>query len=521
MTKAAFYARLSKEDLDKRDSEASESIQNQIALLYDEAAARGFEVCDVYSDDDYSGGDRSRPAFRRILKDAKDGKFDVIMCKSQSRFARDIEMVERYINGLFPLWGIRFISITDHVDTNIKGNRKQRQINALVDEWYLENVSENIKASKRIKAKQGKYVAAWAPYGYRKDPADNNHLLIDEETAPIVRNIFQWYLSGDGKTTIVHRLNRQGIPTPSAYKFAKGIWRGTPAPIWRESVIKQILQNAVYTGDLVQGKRPSVSYKAKKQFQAPRDEWIIVRDTHEAIIPREDFETVQAMFASRSHAGKAGTKYPLSGLVYCADCGQRMQITSNRRISSEKVYHYLQCRGHIIGRERGFTACSRHSVRMEHLLERVEQEVKAHITAFFSIKEVGQLGQKRGATEQKRLLREAASLETQTARHSKALQSLYLDKVDGNVDPQQYAELNAALLEERNAFQSQLRQVKERLQNLEQLHGQTETVFDRAKVILYDEGLTHELAVLLIDRVEVSEKDPVTKQQAVTISWKI
>lgn len=521
MMKVALYARLSKEDLGKKESEASESIQNQLALLYDEAASRGFEVYEIYTDDDYSGGDRNRPAFRRMLQDAKDGKFDVVMCKSQSRFARDIEMSERYINGLFPLWGIRFIGIVDHADTNIQSNRKQRQINALVDEWYLENVSENIKASKRIKAKQGKFVGAWAPYGYRKDPADNNHLLVDEQTAPVVRQIFDWYLAGLGKTAIVHRLNRQGILTPSAYKVEKGILKKAPAPIWRESVIKQILQNPVYVGDLAQGRRPSISYKTKKQVSAPQDEWIIVRNTHEAIIEREDFEAVQAMFASRSHAGKSGTKFPLSGLVYCADCGQRMQITTNRRVDAEKTYRYLQCRGHIIGQERGFIKCSRHSVRAEFLLQRVEQEVQAHISAFFSMREVERLSQKRRNTQQKQLTKEIAALEAQISRRSKALQSLYLDKADGSIDIQQYHELNASLLEERNTLQAQLRQAKERLQNLAEIQSQTETAFDRAQVILYQEGLTHELAVLLIDRVEVSEKDPVTKQQAITICWKI
>ena len=163
---AALYLRLSKEDMDKiNGGDDSESIKNQRLLLTDEGIKRGFVIGDVYSDDDYSGTDSTRPEFNRLIEDAKLKKFQVILCKTQSRFTRDMEVAEKYIHRVFPLLGIRFIGVVDHVDTDVKGNKKARQINALVNEWYVEDLSENIKAVYRSKMQQGQYLGSFALYG--------------------------------------------------------------------------------------------------------------------------------------------------------------------------------------------------------------------------------------------------------------------------------------------------------------------------------------------------------------------
>ena len=195
--KCAVYCRLSREDGD--GTRESESIQNQRALLTEYAAERGWEVYAAYCDDDYSGADRARPAFNRMLRDARDQKFEIILCKTQSRFTRDLELVEKYIHGLFPVWGIRFIAVVDHVDTALRGSKKARQINGLVNEWYLEDLSENIRAVFAQKRRAGQYIGSFPAYGYEKDPADHNHLVIDAQAAETVRLIFSLCLSGRGK----------------------------------------------------------------------------------------------------------------------------------------------------------------------------------------------------------------------------------------------------------------------------------------------------------------------------------
>ena len=185
--KAAIYCRLSEEDRNKVNKEDdSNSIVNQKAMLIQYAVTQGWEIHDIYSDDDYTGADRNRPQFKRLLADAKAHKFDIVLCKTQSRFTRELELVEKYIHGLFPIWGIRFVSIVDNADTANKGNKKSRQINGLVNEWYLEDMSENIRSVLTSRRENGFHIGSFAPYGYRKDPTSKGHLVIDEEATEIV-----------------------------------------------------------------------------------------------------------------------------------------------------------------------------------------------------------------------------------------------------------------------------------------------------------------------------------------------
>lgn len=192
---------MSKEDEDKQQPE-SESIQNQKSLLINYAVERGWDIYHIYCDEDYSGADSLRPDFNRMIEAAKEKKFQIILCKSQSRFTRDMELVEKYIHGLFPVWGIRFIAVADNADTEIKGNKKARQINGLINEWYLEDLSENIRMVFDMKRRQGQYIGGFPVYGYQKDPKNKNHLIIEPEAAEVVRQIFQWALEGHGKQSI-------------------------------------------------------------------------------------------------------------------------------------------------------------------------------------------------------------------------------------------------------------------------------------------------------------------------------
>ena len=224
--KVAIYCRLSAEDRDKLSIEDdSGSIQNQKAMLIKYASSNGWTIYDIYSDDDYAGTDRSRPEFNRLIEDASDRQFDIVLCKSQSRFTRELELVEKYINGLFPRIGIRFVSLVDSADSESKGNKKARQINGLVNEWFLEELSENIRSVKTSQRLRGYHIGSFAPYGYMKDPDEKGHLIIDPEAAKVIRKIFQLYLEGKGKQVIARTLNEAGIPNPTEYKRQHGMVR--------------------------------------------------------------------------------------------------------------------------------------------------------------------------------------------------------------------------------------------------------------------------------------------------------
>lgn len=237
LRRVALYLRLSKEDLDKLSpEERSESIKNQERMLRDKAEEEGWQIVDVYIDEDYSGADANRPEFNRMLKDCEDGKIDIVLCKSQSRFSRDMELVEKYIHNKFIEWNVRFVSLVDNADTENKGNKKSRQINGLVNEWYLEDTSDNIKATLKSKKEAGLYTGSFAPYGYMKDVDDKNHLVIDPVASEVVKKIFELYNNGYGYYKIVNYLNQEKIPCPYDYKKKQGCKMASPSTKKRQSI---------------------------------------------------------------------------------------------------------------------------------------------------------------------------------------------------------------------------------------------------------------------------------------------
>ncbi len=185
------------------------------SMLLEFASKHGWTVYDIYNDDDYAGADRSRPEFNRLITDAREGKFGIILCKTQARFTREMELVEKYIHGLFPIWGIRFVGMVDGADTSVKGNKKARQINGLVNEWYLEDMSENIKSSLDDLRRKGHHIGAWVRYGYMKDPNQKGHIIPDPVAAAVVERIFKMYLEGNSRADIARILNSEQIPPPT------------------------------------------------------------------------------------------------------------------------------------------------------------------------------------------------------------------------------------------------------------------------------------------------------------------
>lgn len=202
-----IYVRLSDEDRYKKNkNDDSESIANQKSMLLKHALEQGWEVVAIYSDDDYSGTDNNRPGFNKMIEECEKGEVDIVLCKTQSRFSRDMEVIERYIHNKFIEWGVRFVSIVDNADTDVAGNKKSRQINGLVNEWYLEDLSDNVRRSLQNKREDGLFLGSFAPYGYKKDPNNKNKLLIDPVAAEIVKEIFSMYKSGMGYYKIAKNL---------------------------------------------------------------------------------------------------------------------------------------------------------------------------------------------------------------------------------------------------------------------------------------------------------------------------
>ncbi|MCI8812520.1 MAG: recombinase family protein [Oscillibacter sp.] len=513
----AIYVRLSKEDEDKHQAE-SESIQNQKSLLTNYAIDHGWDIYGVYCDEDYSGADRFRPDFNRMLAAAKQKKFQVILCKTQSRFTRDMELVEKYIHGLFPVWGIRFIAVADHADTEVKGNKKARQINGLVNEWYLEDLSENVRMVFDLKRREGQYIGGFPIYGYKKDPAHKNHIIIDPEAAEVVRRIFRWSLEGRGKQSIAYMLNEQGVPSPARYKAERGWTCNHPAKndygLWNKTTIWRILHNEMYTGTMIQGRRRKVSYKSKVLIDVPEEQWYRVEGTHEPIIDWETFAAVQQNLSLRAKTDGGGETHLLSGLVKCMDCGSTMSKVADCRQGRPRRA-YLRCKLYAdSGKAR---LCTRHSIRLDKLEELISDRIRYYVQTYYKLEPVD-IQPKQDAGREA-LEQERRSLTAQLEKRSQALKTLYLDKVSGLLTDGQFADLNQSFLKEKGRLEQRLAKIESELVDQEKPQQQAD-LMERAKVLLKLETVPRELVVALVDKIEIGERNPDTGEQQVRITWK-
>lgn len=509
--KVAIYCRLSEEDKDKT-SEDSLSIQNQKNMLVQYALKEQWEIYHIYSDDDYTGADRKRPAFTQLLNDAEDKKFQVILCKTQSRFTRELELVERYIHGIFPALGIRFISIVDQVDSDNKSNKKSRQIHGLINEWYLEDLSDNIKAVLTSRRQQGFHIGAFPLYGYRKDPDQKGKLLIDSDSATVVRQIFSLYSEGMGMSGIARYLNDHHVPNPSAYKAQQGIRHlsnsGRYNHLWCYSTISNILSNEMYCGHMVQGKYRSLSYKTKNTVSCPPSQWIRVENTHEAIISPVLWAEVAHLREGKGRQYSPSSSHLFVGRVQCSHCGYRLHSTKSRG------RRYLRCPN----QRRSSDGCQGAFLSVATLEEIV-------LTAFHHLCEeyldLSLLESPPPPTNQSHtvafLTQEKQRLTGKLAQYEGYLQRLYLDKVTDVLTDRDFSSLLTSFHEEKAQLESQLESYQQEIAQIT-LPNEPCPPLDTQDYVKV-ERLTPKIVALLIDSIEVGKRAKGQPYPPIKIHW--
>lgn len=521
IVKAAIYCRLSEEDRNKHaGTDDSASIQNQKTMLLQYAMEQGWDVYRIYSDDDYAGADRRRPEFNRLLEDAENRKFDIVLCKTQSRFTRELELVEKYIHGLFPAWGIRFVSIVDNADTANKGNKKSRQINGLVNEWYLEDMSDNIKSVLTNRRKNGLHIGSSALYGYRKDPKQKGHLIVDEEAAAVVREVFTLFAGGYGKTAIARMLNDRGVPNPTEYKRLCGLLHEPPAgksgTLWKYSAIANMLKNRIYIGDMVQGRYGSVSYKTKQNKPRPQSEWYVVEGTHEPIIDLALWERVQAMLRQRAKPFSEGEIGLFARKARCANCGCTMRSSKNRG------RHYLQCANRHAAKD----ACIGSFISVDKLETEVTGELNRLAGEYLDREELERKtaidcgASKRLLMEEKAHVRaRSAACEKKLEEYGRALRELYLDKVRGSITDRDFEELSQNFSSEKIRLEYAIMEEKRREEKLEKRIEEDDGRREPAERYARIEHLNREMVEVLIDYIAVGRRLPGTKEVPIEIHW--
>ena len=295
------------------------------------------ELCivDEFVDDGYSGSNFERPAFQRLFQELEQGTINCILVKDLSRFGRNYIEVGRYLERIFPVMRVRLIAVTDNYDSQSAWKTSDSimvPMRNLLNDAYCRDISVKIKSQLAVKRKRGDFVGSFAAYGYRKDPANHTKLIVDELAAENVQSIFRWKISGMNNQGIANRLNAKKVSSPAARKLQSGAklslhFRKSDEPPWSAKAVDRILHNEVYIGKLVQGKTRRLDYRSKKKMNVPMRDWVIVDNTHEAIIPAEQFELVQRILETETRRpNDAETVALFAGFLYCGDCGSRLWL---------------------------------------------------------------------------------------------------------------------------------------------------------------------------------------------------
>ena len=393
----ALYIRLSQEDADNGiDKQESNSVTSQKTLLNEFIEEHNdLIVYDTYIDDGFTGTDFNRPSFQRLLEDIRNGNINCVIVKDLSRLGRNYIEVGNYIEQVFPLFNIRFIAINDQVDS-FKNPSSTNTIlvpfKNLINDEYCRDTSIKIRTSLNGKKKKGEFIGAFPSYGYIKDPKDKHKLIIDETAADIVRNIFNWNVNdGLGKIAICHKLNDLGILNPTGHKKLElrqnynnyGIQDNTYT--WTPSTIRNILNNEVYIGNTVQGKRRAKSYKIHKVESVPKEEWVRVENTHEPIIDKETFEKAQEISRRDTKVSQKTKELSIwAGFLKCADCMRSMNKKSSTNKSGSK-YEYYICSTY---RKKSNNLCTKHSIKVKNLEKAVLKAINLHIELLIDTEEI-------------------------------------------------------------------------------------------------------------------------------------
>lgn len=506
---ADLYLRLSREDGDKAESD---SIVNQRDLLLAFLSSHPeIRLHKVRVDDGYSGVDYNRPDFQKMMESVKNKEINCIIVKDFSRLGRNFIETGKYIERIFPFMGVRFISVNDDYDSTRSRTISDSltvSVKNLINDAYCRDISSKIRSHLEIKRKKGQCIAPFAAYGYQKDEKNKNQLVVDEESAAVVREIFKRKLEGFSAQAIADWLNRQDILSPMEYKLSKGshyssTFKRKDRAQWTAVAVFRILKNPVYIGTLVQGKRSTPNYKVKKLFDVPKEQWVSIPDSHEAIISRATFERVtELLLADTRTAPSQNCIYPLSGLVYCGDCGRSMVRKNNSR--AEKPYIYYVCSGHK-NREGCKTS---HSIRDAALEGAVLIALKEHITAILNIedtlKRIAELPYT--SREVKKAEAKIQVRQQEIEKYQRYRMKLHEDYTDGLLSREDYIAFGKRYDTKKKEAEEAVQHLKAEIENLVNGNTGEQQWISHFKEYQNIDGLTRKLTVALIDRIEVYEK---------------
>ena len=490
-----LYIRLSREDDDK--VLMSESITNQKSLLLQYVKENNLKVYDIYIDDGYSGTNFERPDFNRLLKDIELGKINMVITKDMSRLGRDYIGTGNLIEKYFPEHNVRYIAVTDNIDTFLdNSNNDIAPFKAIMNDMYAKDISKKIKSSLKAKMKEGKWVGGRTPFGYDQDKNNKNHLVINEEQANIVRKIFNMCMNGLSFYKIAQQLTNEKIKTPAEYYNFE--WKShykLKYGIWHSKTIKDILTNRIYIGDLVQNKRNKVNYKVKKIIKNSTNDYIIVENTHEAIIDKKLFYEVQKRIPKNKGRNEKKETHLLDGLLYCGNCGHRISITSRRKKDNRCYticnYYRTYMKEHL---------CTTHSNNYDEL-EKIIINSITEICLNYINKDKIKNNILSNLDHKINDKKELETLNNYIKQINNNLDDLYIDRLNKKITEEQYQKIKQ---KQENELSIKQKKQKELRNNVNE-ELKNKNIDEYIDIFLSMKEPNRELIINLIDKIEIFE----------------
>ncbi len=505
--KAAIYLRLSKED---GNANESSSIKNQREIIKDFIAKNtDISIVSERIDDGVSGVSFDRPSFNAMIDDVRDRVIDCVIVKDLSRFGRDHLEAGNYIQNIFPFFKVRFIAINDGIDTNSKSKNYDNimiPFKNLINATYSKDISLKSRSALDVKRKQGQFVGPFVAYGYVKSKDNKNRIIIDENVADYVREIFRLKLSGMSADKIASYLNEIGILSPSEYKKSRGEnysinFDTGEKPKWHAKAVLRILENPLYIGTLVQGKVGKINYKINKRSKRPEDEWIVFENSHEPIIEQETFETVKRiMLLDTRTPPKQNVVYYFSGLIHCADCGLSVK---RKTISSKqgKKYVYYSCLN-----------CKSKNIKETQLYETVLASLKIYIDTWVETQTTVERMEDAEFSKirVKKLMKQIAFLENEIVTKQNYKRSLYEAHIDGKIDETDYEHFFSDYTAEENLMRTRIENIKDEIRLISNCSDVNSLYINSFKKNKNLENLTRSVVVELIEDIKINQSNNIT-----------
>ena len=497
---ACMYLRLSRED---GDSTESNSISNQRQIIKSYARDNDFKVVAEYVDDGFSGSNFDRPKFKKMIQDLEEKKFKTIIVKDLSRFGRDYIESGKYLQKIFPEKGIRFISVNDNYDSenaDVSDTHLILPIRNFINDSYCRDISMKVKSSKEIKRKNGEFIGAFAPFGYKKDRKNKHKLVVDTEVSHIIERIFNMKIDGYSSKAIADFLNSIGCVTPSKHKENSGDNHTTGFIVkdskWDAKMVNRIITNKVYIGVLEQGKTRKLNYKSKREVEVNEEDWIVINDSHKPIISKSIYALANKMML-RDVKQSADIPHILSGMLYCKDCGSSMV---RRKVKSKSGYNIFYICSHYNNKG----DCTRHSIKEDYLLDMTLFALKDYLKKYNELlSQVNKLDVSKVTFNI-----DFESLNSEKRKYERLRQSLYMDLEDELITSEEFERFRKNYLIKIREIEKQIATKKNILANLQEKMKNKDSLV--SEIVPTDLGSLNRLTIVsFIDRIEIGENNEI------------